>query len=693
MKIKQGQAVPIRECTRKGKWIMASRTNDLLVLDCYEDKEYKGRYLMNVSTGEYGILRENVYHMEKMIRAFETSAYWGYSTYSQIKCSSNDEKIIRTALKSRTKYETEIPYLIEEIESSYASDIRERKEMRREERLRNLMNTIPDLPEGFRDWVRKVTWKAPYPVYKNGDGEFICPHCQKKISAEKLKQGKKNIPHNGTFMCDCKKELQIKRRGKSTGTWEQVILFQETTEGKAAYRCFDVKIMFSEKGHRIRLNEAWRMLLGKEKKTLNIYYNQNGREYNYEDFDRRNPSNRQFKESFLYPKGVENLNGTGYEKVIRLFTQMAQSGIRADYNGIMAAKEITGALGLVEYLFKGRFWKLLEEETKNLWSRGYFGDLNIRGTTIEEVMRIKDRQRINRLRQRNGGGLEREWLSWSDENGKLSDAFLDFARDERISLERIKFILDRMTPEQVMHYIKRQQQESYKEKTVATVLNQWKDYLRMCVKLGKDVTDALTYRPRDLKRRHNEAVEAIRKINMIEEMKRDLEAKKRRAKELREKYPGAEEILAEIAPRYEYENAKYKIIVPQHLTDIMSEGTALHHCVGSTDRYFERIRDQETYICFLRRQEEPDVPFYTIEVEPGGTIRQHRGMYDEEPNIEEIRGFLREWQRVLKKRLHSKDWRLAEESRIKRERNLEQLRKANNERVLKGLAEDFMEAV
>ena len=215
----------------------------------------------------------------------------------------------------------------------------------------------------------------------------------------------------------------------------------------------------------------------------------------------------------------------------------------------------------------------------------------------------------------------------------------------------------------------------------------------MCRRLGKRTNDEMVYRPRELKRRHDEAVEEIRKLDMIEEMKRNAEAKERRAKELREKYPGAEEILKDIAPRYEYENEEYRIIVPRNLVDIMSEGNALHHCVGSTDRYFERIRDQETYICFLRRKEEPKLPYYTIEVEPGGTIRQHRGMYDEEPNIEEIRGFLREWQRILKKRLHSKDWQLAAESKVKREQNLEELRKANNERVLKGLAEDFMEAV
>ena len=86
------------------------------------------------------------------------------------------------------------------------------------------------------------------------------------------------------------------------------------------------------------------------------------------------------------------------------------------------------------------------------------------------------------------------------------------------------------------------------------------------------------------------------------------------------------------------------------------------------------------------------MPFYTIEVEPGGTIRQHRSMYDEEPGIEEIRGFLREWQKVIKQRMKDTDKQLARESAIKRQKNLDELRRKNNLRVLEGLMEDFMEA-
>lgn len=125
----------------------------------------------------------------------------------------------------------------------------------------------------------------------------------------------------------------------------------------------------------------------------------------------------------------------------------------------------------------------------------------------------------------------------------------------------------------------------------------------------------------------------------------------------------------------------------------MQEGAALHHCVGSSERYFERIMQKETYICFLRRAEAPDKPYYTIEFEPGGTIRQHRSEYDEEPDIEKIRGFLRQWQKEIKKRLNEEDRRLAHISAQKRQQNIDELKEKNNIRVLKGLEEDFMEAI
>ncbi len=134
------------------------------------------------------------------------------------------------------------------------------------------------------------------------------------------------------------------------------------------------------------------------------------------------------------------------------------------------------------------------------------------------------------------------------------------------------------------------------------------------------------------------------------------------------------------------------IIVPSNLSEIVLDGKTLHHCAGATNRYFDRIESKETFICFLRKNEQIDIPYYTIEVEPGGTIRQHRGYLDEEPEIETVKPFLKEWQKEIKKRMSKEDKKLAKISKIKREENIEDLKAKNNTFVLKGLMEDFMEA-
>ena len=191
----------------------------------------------------------------------------------------------------------------------------------------------------------------------------------------------------------------------------------------------------------------------------------------------------------------------------------------------------------------------------------------------------------------------------------------------------------------------------------------------------------------------DEAVEEANRRREELQRKRDAEAAKREAQRMREKYPGYEELLAEIKAKYEYASDAYLIRVPKDFAEITAEGMALHHCVGNTERYFDRIMSRETYICFLRQQSSPDEPFYTIEVEPGGTIRQHRGAYDEEPGIEEIKPFLREWQKVIRKRMSKEDHKYARTSAVLRQKNIDELKEKNNVRVLNGLMEDLMEVI
>ena len=70
---------------------------------------------------------------------------------------------------------------------------------------------------------------------------------------------------------------------------------------------------------------------------------------------------------------------------------------------------------------------------------------------------------------------------------------------------------------------------------------------------------------------------------------------------------------------------------------------------------------------FLRRTVEPEKAYYTLEVEPDGTVRQKRTMYDrQESDIVEATKFLRNWQKIVSKRLSEEHRQLAAASRTLR---------------------------
>ena len=69
-----------------------------------------------------------------------------------------------------------------------------------------------------------------------------------------------------------------------------------------------------------------------------------------------------------------------------------------------------------------------------------------------------------------------------------------------------------------------------------------------------------------------------------------------------------------------YDEENFLIRLPANLSEIVTEGSALHHCVGG---YTDRHASGSTTIMFLRRKSEPDKPFYTIEVNNGNIVQIH----------------------------------------------------------------------
>lgn len=499
----------------------------------------------------------------------------------------------------------------------------------------------------------------------------------------------------------CGKLIQAKTRtDHMEQEYKSCYLLQPVDEDTSVLRIIEAKVGWDNGRHYVELGDEIRILLYKVfsnrklKRACKIYY-----EDYLEGWTEGNRKNLRARQGYLYPGEFDNiLDGTIYSGASKVLEFLSAQGQELNYNRLMAgAGQMKEYAEKIEYLSKGRFWNLLKDTVERTeypaYPQVYYGPLNLRADSIEEMFLIRDRQKINRIRDEQGGNDMVRWMQYSDETGKkISRETVRWMTANRIRPEDIRELQEYMSPQQIMNYIIRQQAEQYLGKKPKEVLEEYKDYINMCEACSKNMKDEMVYRPRELKRRHDEVVVDRQQMQILRELDTNTEAKEKYAEEMQQKFPQAEGILKEIKSRYEYENEEYKIIVPDTLIDIVKEGRALHHCAGSSERYFDRIESRETYICFLRRKEAPGIPFYTIEVEPGGTIRQHRSYLDEEPGIEQIREFLKEWQKVIRKRLTEEDKKLAKISKIKREANIEELKAKNNTRVLQGLAEDFLEA-
>lgn len=696
--------------TKKSGWqVTVQLVKDILVLNVFNNKILYSKHCINVNNYEYATLMKGEWKQTIYTKAlgFDSDGRYYYYSGSEVekrfRVSEDDKKIILDALKAEEEpvYRRGVADIVQYRELERGRTVRETTEQNRVRKVNEMMNKIPVLPVGIKEWInQRAIGGEDYATKTDRKGIFACSKCGEKFSESKLKRadGEKKVRHNDIVICpSCGKEIKLIKRKKAVDIFPHFSIVQPIDDETSVMRHFDAEIWCSGGRKQIGLDESIRIVMFKNnpKAKCSIYYNQYGRGKNwtpegtkdFEAFDNRsNRANRKEYIGYLYDDGIEEaFKGTAYEKWTRLFKEFSAAGMELNYNGMMCASEGNAYIDTVEMLYRGRFYKLLREisDRVSYWNMSYRGGLKIYGDCIEDVFDIGDRQKINRIRDNDGGESMVEWMRWSERHKqKIPDKVLSWLVKNELTYSKMQWTETRMSLEQGMNYIERQKREQYKTMSIKGIINQYEDYMNMCQKLKKDTTDEMVYRPRELKRRHDEAAEEIA-----------IRAAEIKADEYTARFPGVEEIMAEIRERYEYKNDTYTIIVPKRCADIVREGTSLHHCAGSSDRYFDRIKQRETYICFLRKNSEPDTPYYTIEVEPGGTIRQHRGMFDEEPEIEFVKPFLREWQKEIRKRMTEKDHEHAKISAAKRLENIKELQEKNNTRVLDGLLEDFMEAI
>ena len=316
----------------------------------------------------------------------------------------------------------------------------------------------------------------------------------------------------------------------------------------------------------------------------------------------------------------------------------------------------------LEQLTKAGLFRLAVECTKDYYKLSSI----FQTTPVQRGLAPKlglNRLELARLRKNQGGRAFLEWLQFEKQTGTpISDFAIQWMCKEHIDPQQLQFIADRMRYGQIQHYLNRQMQEL--NLSSERVIELWRDYLSMAFRFGYDTNDPIVYRVRKLLQRHDEL--AARG----EEKQLTL-----RAGELLQTYPHIEQNLQAIREKFAFTGKQFQIQVPDKLEDIFMDSRKLCHCIANSDVYWERMERRESYLLFLRKTAEPDTPYYTVEAEPGGTVRQVRTQYNRQnDDIGEVRAFLKIWQKQLAKRLTQKDKQLAADSHELRIKELVQLR-------------------
>lgn len=704
MKRKQIEAIPVGKIQKKGKilrHIKSEELSSLLILDIFVDKKYLGRYVQDVTTGEYAARRKdgwNNFKLGSMVGEIESMAGESIREYCYIMemkgWKFEDDKQAADVGEMVGLYSavtvSRVTDRIRHKEYMYGRDKRNRAYESKREKVEKLMESVPDVPDDFREWwlsACRNPANGEYAFWDKERDDYSCTACGKTHII-------KGAKHRREYLCERtgKPIVAIRRQMQKISFTDYAMILSDVNEDWVAERLFKVETDFYNGKKTVNPEETIRVMLSRTGKKTKIYYKQYFEDYygylyggdNGEWWD-TNTAGKRWSSAYMYP-AVADLSGTSCAGL--KVKEMAAAGEKLNWNGLLCYAD---HMGCFEYLLKMGLTRLAQEESEKLdaWSGyrnrldGIHTEINVFGENAEEIIGV-NMQRIHRLRSVNGGRLALQWMKMEESSGKkISKEALELAERGNIAAEHYTFIMNRMSPEQIIHYVERMRREHPEEyKSNYSLSRDWKDYLAMALRLKMNVMDPIVFKPKDLKQRHDQCIEELRKLGDDEWIC-----------EINAKYPEIDSICLSIQDKYAYANDRFTMIVPKGIRDIVEDGRQLHHCSASSERYFERINRKECYILFLRKNEDLSKAWYTVEIQPDGTVRQKRTEYNRQDDIEEVMRFLKEWQRAIKKRLTKEDVELGNQSSIQREiEQMELLQKGDTKsmQVWQDLENDYL---
>ncbi len=517
-------------------------------------------------------------------------------------------------------------YSMEDYETNVNDRKREAAVERKKDRIRAKMNRVPAVPQEAEVWVKQKVFPVDILFIRKGERytNYACTACRAK---SRKKAGWK---HGEETVCPrCGRPVTVNSRRKEKKGTEPVVILQQC-DGKWVERQFKAVCRWSGNGKETRLYEQCRAVIKKGERRGKVWYGlrQEADEYEQEFWD-KNPQNKRFVPSFLWPGNLaEVLPCGGLEK--SGLDVLAGNMQKINVNGFILS---FGRKPWVEYLIKAGLIKMAAEIIDRYWEDIPKG-MSPYARSLQGALGL-DGNRVSRLKELNGGLCELRWLQYEQRKAiKISGESLCYLGRKHVGPDDCREMLEAAgSVNRMVNYMKKQ------GRAVRPLIITWRDYLRMAGNEGMDIRDDIVRFPRNLQAAHDRLTE-------LGNARRD-----------RDRLAGYASLDARIrerlsqAARYCWQDDTYLIVPAAACIELMEEGRALHHCVGRDDHYMEKMAKGESWILFLRKKENPEKPWYTIEIGMADDqIIQWYAEFDRKPDGEEVRKILRAFKKDIKGR-------------------------------------------
>lgn len=538
-----------------------------------------------------------------------------------------------------------------------------------------LMKQVPELPDGFYDWLcTEGVARFDYALYtppkgkKTTDMQCTCCGAKLRIDVKTIRPAlnkRGTCPSCGRAVTWKTVTSKLNRTHRYWGydePWYAAII-QRMGDG-IILRTFyvDVEFVLEQgecKGRKVTWGEVARDLFSDDVNTS--YHSYEMIRYKNQGSVRWAPSENEYEtgKAFLYTDNLpEVLNGTVWQ-----YSGLADYQRKAWPHRIPAFGYLIAypQKPFLEYFSKMGMRRMI---TDVLSSWGYGKNILIDGgKKPEEILGIP-KQDIKTLIKHDGGFTMLEILhaAWLGGIRLSEEELLRYIRLFGSSSGELRPVYADETEVDIhkrLKYFRKQAQKSFdrekwnrkytKEEALLhlerNLWKDWKDYMGWLGLYMPECRKDLYYvLPPDLPKAHDRL------------MKIAIEQKEKAAAERRRKQEEAvNRFLAEMQETggIAMETRGLLIRLPRDAEEIRREGEMQHHCVAT---YIDRVEKHETMILFVRRVEAPEIPFYTMEWKDG-TVRQCRGLRNADMTPE-VRAFVTAFERKMQ------DWEARQRVRV-----------------------------